>query len=277
MNILIVDDKEDNIYLLETLLKANGHSVQSATNGEQALERLKAGDIDMIISDILMPVMDGFQLCQHVKTDEALHHIPFIIYTATYTGPKDEEFAMKIGADRFILKPCEPEVFMESLQEVAAASKDRDIASIPEPLKQEEMLKLYSERLVRKLEQKMLELEKEVRIRQETEERLRAIFKAATNVSFVVTDLTDKEYRITEFSPGSEQIFGYTREKVIGKPVAILHRPEDIEKYNSIRASILENKEVFSCELIKLRKSGEQFPFPSLFSIYPISVVSGLI
>lgn len=268
MNILIVDDREENLYLLETLLKANSHSVQSAANGKQALERLKAGDIDMIISDILMPVMDGFQLCRHVKTDETLHHIPFIVYTATYTGPQDEEFAKKIGADLFLVKPCEPEVFMESLREVAASSKDRKIASTPKPLKQEEMLKLYSERLVRKLEQKMLELEKEVQTRQETEEFLRAIFKAANNVALVVTDLTNMDAMITDFSPGAEQIFGYTAEEAIGKPVAMLHRPEDIEKYAGIRHHTRENREGFTGEVIKVRKSGEQFP--ALFSLYPI-------
>ncbi len=189
MNILIADDREDNRYMLEALLRGNGHDVNSVTNGAEALERLMTGDIDLIISDILMPVMDGFQLCRKVKTDETLRHIPFIIYTATYTGPQDEEFAKKIGADCFIIKPCEPDVFMESIKELAASSKGRDIASTLEPLKEEEILKLYSERLVRKLEQKMLELEKEVQARREAEGRerhLNAVLRSIRGVNQLI-------------------------------------------------------------------------------------------
>jgi two-component system cell cycle sensor histidine kinase/response regulator CckA len=102
----------------------------------------------------------------------------------------------------------------------------------------------------------------------EREERLRAIFEAAKNVSFVVADLGGKDARIMEFSPGAEWIFGYTREEAIGRPVTMLHRPEDIDRFSSINALVLEKKEVFSEEIMKVRKSGEQFP--SLFSICPI-------
>jgi two-component system cell cycle sensor histidine kinase/response regulator CckA len=102
----------------------------------------------------------------------------------------------------------------------------------------------------------------------EAGEHLRAIFEAAYNVSFVVTDLGGKDARIMEFSPGAERIFGYTKEEAVGSPVAMLHRPEDMDKFTGIMISMCENKEVLSDEIMKIRKSGEQFP--SLFSICPI-------
>ena len=120
MKILSVDDKADNLYMLEALLRGHGHEVDSASNGLAALELARVHHYDLIISDILMPRMDGFQLCREIKRDERLKEIPFIFYTATYTDSRDAAFALSLGADRFLVKPVDPEFFLRELSSVTA-------------------------------------------------------------------------------------------------------------------------------------------------------------
>ena len=119
MKTLIVDDKAENLYLLGRLLKKSGHEVVTAENGKQALERMRGEDFGLVISDILMPVMDGFQLCLEVRADDRLKDVRFVFYTATYTDKKDEELALKMGADRFIRKPMK----IDSLTKEGARGK----------------------------------------------------------------------------------------------------------------------------------------------------------
>jgi PAS domain S-box-containing protein len=102
----------------------------------------------------------------------------------------------------------------------------------------------------------------------ENESRLRAIFEAAKDVSFIMTDLAGTEAHILEFSPGAERIFGYSREEMIGKPVAILHLPEDVARFPVILEAIHQSKAGFTGESMLVRKSGERFP--ALFTTYPI-------
>ncbi|MBW2049308.1 MAG: response regulator [Deltaproteobacteria bacterium] len=174
MKILIVDDQEDGRLLLKKVLERDGHQVAETTNGEQALEAARVFPPDMIISDILMPQMDGFELCREVRADVKLAHIPFIFYTATYKDPRDEELAMVAGADRFVLKPMAPRAFSELISQVVRETREkgrerpraRDMAETA-------VMKLYNERLVKKLEKKLLDLDQEVRRRQRLEEALR--------------------------------------------------------------------------------------------------------
>ena len=88
MRILSVDDKTENLYLMESMLCGYGYEVVAAHNGIEALQKLEDQQFDMIISDILMPKMDGFQLCREVKKNDKWKQIPFVFYTATYTDKK---------------------------------------------------------------------------------------------------------------------------------------------------------------------------------------------
>ncbi|MBA7534072.1 Sensor histidine kinase RcsC [subsurface metagenome] len=161
MRILIVDDIEENLYLLESLLKGSGYEVVAAKDGVEALDKLKKEPIDIIISDILMPRMDGFQLCRECKKDENLRKIPFIFYTATYTEKKDEEFALSLGVERFIVKPQEPKVLLKILGEVIEEHEKGALVTSKEIIKEEEIyLTGYNKRLIQKLEKKVLDLNK---------------------------------------------------------------------------------------------------------------------
>lgn len=263
MNILIVDDRDDNLYLLEVLLKGNGHEVRSASNGVRALEMLKSVNFDLVISDILMPGMDGFELCRRVRADSKLCRIPFIIYTATYTGPQDELFALRIGADRFIQKPCEPEVFMDTVNDVIKSTETRCLSSALSMPDEEEVLKLYNERLVRKLEHKMLELEKEVEARhkadavlRQSESRYRSLFNSIRD-AIVVADISRM---IMDCNLAFTDVFGYSLDEVAGKKTAIIYADE--EEFRSIgqRISNSRNHSSFQYMASFLKKDGTVFP-----------------
>lgn len=101
-----------------------------------------------------------------------------------------------------------------------------------------------------------------------SEEQLRAIFEAAENVSFLITDAQDPEPFILEFSPGAEKIFGYRREEVVGKRVSMLHLPEEVATFPEVHRQMREGKRGFSGPTTLVRRSGEKFP--ALFSTYPL-------
>ncbi len=158
---LIVDDNVQNLYLLKTMLKGQGYDVLAAGNGAEALEQARGNPPDIVISDILMPVMDGFTLCREWRKDERLRQIPFVFYTATYTDPRDEALALSLGAARFVVKPVDPGAFTALIQQVIHEDKIGPPIAPGKPAPEETgYYKLYSEALVRKLEDKMQQLEK---------------------------------------------------------------------------------------------------------------------
>jgi CheY-like chemotaxis protein len=106
MNVLIVDDVATNRKLLRAVLEAEQMTVFEDVDGVDALAVLEHENIDAVISDILMPRMDGYRFCYEVRSNKRLRHLPFIIYTSTYTSPSDEKLSLELGADTFIKKPA---------------------------------------------------------------------------------------------------------------------------------------------------------------------------
>ncbi len=174
MKILVVEDSEDSRILLTKQLRAYGHEVTPTANGVEALEQALTQPPDIILSDILMPKMDGYQLCREWKQNEQLKNIPFAFYTATYTSDEDKKFALSLGADTFIVKPTEPDTLARILSEIFEKAKSGALAPAKvAPLETSIFLPEYTKRVVAKLEKKVAQLEAEITRRKQVEEELR--------------------------------------------------------------------------------------------------------
>ncbi|HEX4084751.1 MAG TPA: response regulator [Chthoniobacteraceae bacterium] len=158
MKVLIVDDVDTNRKLLRVNLEAEGIDTFEAADGMEALDKLKEETADVIISDILMPRMDGYRFCQEVRRNPKLESIPFIFYTSTYTSTGDEKLALDCGADRYIKKPAPLNVLMSAIEELVNPHSPRPRpAEMPEELL---VMREYNAALVRKLEERNAKLEK---------------------------------------------------------------------------------------------------------------------
>ena len=160
MRIIVVDDLKENRYLLQKLLEGHNYTVETASNGIEALEIARKKLPDMIITDSLMPKMDGFQLCRELKRDKGLKDIPVLFYSATYTDEKSRKLALDIGAVDYIIKPQEPDVFVKIVNKIWDKYNKGEIKPTEKPLEEKVYMKMYNERLIQKLEKKMLDLEK---------------------------------------------------------------------------------------------------------------------
>ncbi|OGW26882.1 MAG: hypothetical protein A2X56_09020 [Nitrospirae bacterium GWC2_57_13] len=174
MRVLIVDDNAEDRRLLKLNLEHHSCTVIEAQDGLQGLELAKTGKPDLIISDALMPRMDGFQLLRKVKQDAALKSVPFIFYSAVYTGSREAELAISLGAADFIIKPKEPKEFwidVQSVIEECRLKKERPVeARLIE--KEQEYLEKYSTIVAMKLEEKVQELEKALVVQKAAEKSL---------------------------------------------------------------------------------------------------------
>jgi CheY-like chemotaxis protein len=152
--LLVVEDIPDILRLLDATLKFKGYRVVTATNGQEALDAIQRERPALIITDILMPKMDGFSLVHRLRINPETRDIPVVFLTATYVAPEDKAFALTIGVNRFIEKPVDFERFLPAIEEILSKGP-----SVPlEPLNEADFYEGYRKRLEKKLNQKTTQI-----------------------------------------------------------------------------------------------------------------------
>ncbi len=223
---LVVDDHEENFYLIKTTLSTRQINARWAKNGSEALNMAHQETPDLVISDILMPVMDGFELCHAWKRDESLRQIPFVFYTATYVEPEDLEFALSLGADGFIAKNTEPQVFLDSLQDILSQFSSGRQPAQPGPEETgENYYRLYSQALVHKLEDKLAELEHANQALKQSEANYKFLFEHNPFPMWIY-DL--ETLRFLTVNDAASQVYGYTRDEFLSMTIQDIRPLEDL-------------------------------------------------
>jgi len=172
--ILVVEDIPSVRELLEITLRIKGYQVISASNGQEALECISSQPPSMVITDILMPKMDGFTLAHVIRKDPCTQNIPIVFLSATYVTPEDKHFAFDLGAVRFLEKPVDTEDFLLTVAEVLTT---QDSDAQPAPMSETEFIQNYRERLEQKLRHKITQISRIERLLQSLPDSQKAAFE----------------------------------------------------------------------------------------------------
>jgi two-component system, cell cycle sensor histidine kinase and response regulator CckA len=254
MKILIVDDTPTNLKLLRAVLQGENFEIVEAPDGVQALAVLDREPIDAIISDILMPNMDGYRLCEEVRRSERFYHLPFIVYTSTYNSPADERLATDMGADKYIKKPAPIKEITDALSEIMRREPRRRPQHLP-PQKELSLAKLYNEALVNKLEQKNQELSAQTEVLRASEEKFRQMAESINEVLWIThADMSAMLY----VSPSYETVWGRTCRSLYEKPRSFIEAIHE-EDRPGMQAALneLSRGEKFDREYRVVRPDGQ--------------------
>jgi DNA-binding response OmpR family regulator len=177
--ILIVEDVPDILKLLDATLSFKGYRVVTAHNGQEALDAIQRERPALVITDIMMPKVDGFGLVHRLRINPVTREIPVIFLTATYVALEDKAFALNIGATRFIEKPVNFEQFLGTVQELLAQGAPNTAPVMSEA----EFYEGYHQRLDKKLQQKITQITRDERLLETIPEDEKPTFRASLKLA----------------------------------------------------------------------------------------------
>ena len=219
MTILIADDSPNDRLLLRLALEAEQHTVIEAIDGVEALAVLEREPVDAVISDILMPRMDGYRLCDKIRKSERFGLLPFIHYSASYTSPGDIKLSLDMGADKFLSKSAPASEIIEVLGAVTTARRSR--REPMEPAREMDLMKDYNRQLVAKLEEKNDELRLRNQELLNSQQQLLLKSTALESIANAAV-ITDLQGIIVWVNPAFTTLTGYREDEVIGKTPRLL-------------------------------------------------------
>ena len=226
IKILIVDDQIEDRSLLLKKFKSVGYDVEEAEDGVEGLEMARLNKPGLIISDIHMPKMDGFQFLRKIKKDEELKQIPFVFFSAVYNSHIDKKLALSLGATDYIEKPLKPDLLIKKIESLIQEIKtDKEPESVEFIEKEEEYLRKYSFIVTTKLEEKLKELERinknlqqQITERKQAEEalkesatRYRSLFESASDAIFLM-----KGEMFIDCNKKTLEMFGCRKSEIVG-------------------------------------------------------------
>ncbi|MGZ6565383.1 MAG: response regulator, partial [Solirubrobacteraceae bacterium] len=210
-SVLVVDDRAPDRELLATVLGYAGYTALEAASGELAIELARSQQPDLIVADILMPDMDGYELVRELRNDPTTAGIPVIFYTAMYILEEVRRLAAACGVSRILVKPCEPEEIIRAVSESLSSCDEPRV-----PLTSEEFHREHLRVLNAKLSQKVDELHDAERKATESITLLEAIQSTAP-VGF---GFVDREYRLRRVNDVLAAASGAPVQQLLGRDVA---------------------------------------------------------
>lgn len=257
MKILIVDDNSDNLILERGMLESHGFEVEEARDGLEGLNIAQKNAPDLIISDIMMPQMDGFTFCRVIKGIDRLKEIPFVFYTATYLEKEDEKLGLALGAARYIHKPTEPMDFLRQIDTIIEEYQKETLSSQSTSSLENNINldRFYQERISQKLNKKVRDV---ARLKLEEE-----LILSTTSDGILALDTEGKH---TIVNQAAAHLLGYEVDEMLGKQSHPMwhHSYEDgtpfPEKECPIYATMEHGQVIVQSESLFWRKDGSNFP-----------------
>ena len=223
--ILLVDDAQVNLALLAGILK-NSYNIKVAKSGEKALEIIASGGVDLVLLDVVMPNMDGYEVCQILKSKEQTKDIPIIFVTAN-TDVEDEEKGFKLGAVDYILKP-----FKETIVKARVKTHIN-------------------------LRLRQIELETIYKTLQDQNQKLSRYTNVIDNN--VITSSTDLMGNITHVSEAFCKISKYSKGELIGRKQNIIRHPDMPDEFYKNMWQTITNDQEWEGEIKNINKEGGSY------------------